>query len=170
MQIGWFATTLVRELRALARELEAYSDERDLWRTPPGIANSAGTLALHLCGNLQHYVGARLGGTGYLRDRTAEFAARDLPRSALLARIEATIGVVERTLGSAAGFAWERPFPELVANRSLATGDFLLHLVSHLAFHLGQVDYHRRLVTGDPRSVAPVAVVELASARDPRGP
>ena len=76
-----------RELRALRREIEAYPDERQLWETPGGVANSAGNLALHVCGNLQHFIGARLGDTGYVRDRDAEFARRGVSRSEILAEI-----------------------------------------------------------------------------------
>ena len=78
------AAILDRELRTLRRELEAYPDERQLWQEVPGLPNSAGTLALHLTGNLQHYIGACWGGTGYVRNRDAEFGQRDVPRSELL--------------------------------------------------------------------------------------
>src|SRR5437764_673264 len=91
----WIAGILVRDLRALRREVEAFADERDLWRVPPGIGNSAGTLALHLAGNIRHYIGAVLGGTGYVRDRDAEFALRDVPRTDLLADIDAALVAVE---------------------------------------------------------------------------
>ena len=74
----WIAGILARDLRALRREIESFGDESDVWRVPPGISNSAGTLALHLAGNIQYYIGTVLGGTGYLRDRDAEFALRDV--------------------------------------------------------------------------------------------
>src|SRR3954449_6780680 len=83
------ATILDRELATLQREVEAYPDESDLWREVPGVANVGGTLALHLAGNLQHYFGARLANSGYVRDRAAEFARRDVPRSELVREIEA---------------------------------------------------------------------------------
>jgi uncharacterized damage-inducible protein DinB len=169
MQTAWIAAIIARDLRALRRELEAFPDERDLWRRPPGVLNSAGTLALHLCGNLQYYVGAKLGGTGYGRDRDAEFTTRDVSRARLLELIDATIDVVERTLGGLRDLNLVRQFPEPVAKRSVLTGDFLIHLASHLAYHLGQVDYHRRLVTGSGHSAGAVAIAELASARPVEG-
>jgi hypothetical protein len=92
------AAILARDQRALRREIEAYADERDLWRVVPGITNCGGTLALHLAGNLQHFVGAVLGGTGYARDRAAEFARRDVPQSELLRGIDEAIATVERIL------------------------------------------------------------------------
>ena len=83
------AAIFERDLRALRREVEAYPDERDLWAQVPGVSNVAGTLVLHLAGNLQYYIGAVLGGSGYVRDRPAEFARRDVARSELLREIEA---------------------------------------------------------------------------------
>jgi len=83
-QLVALAAMLDRDLATLRREVEAYPDERDLWREVPGVPNVGGTLVLHLTGNLQHYFGARLAGTGYVRDRPAEFARRNVPRPELL--------------------------------------------------------------------------------------
>src|SRR3989442_9068567 len=93
------AAILRRDLGALRREIEAYADDRDLWRVAPGISNCAGTLALHLAGNIQFFIGAVLGGTGYVRDRDAEFARRDIPRAELLREIDAALAAVERGMG-----------------------------------------------------------------------
>jgi uncharacterized damage-inducible protein DinB len=151
---------LLRELGALAREVEAYPDEDALWRRVPGITNSGGTLARHLAGNIQHFVGAVLGDTGYVRDREAEFSQR-VDRATLLAEIEAARRAVETVLTELAAERLEADFPAPVAKRTVRTGDFLLHLVSHFAYHLGQVDYHRRMVTGDATTVNAVAAAEL---------
>jgi len=152
---------LTRELYALRRAVEAYPDDASLWRFVPGLPNSGGTLALHLAGNLQHFVGAVLGGTGYRRDRDAEFARRDLPRTVLLAEIDTTLAAVDRGMGAVPDDSLGAPYPEPIAGRTVATGDWLVHLAAHLAYHLGQVDYHRRAVTGDARSIGAVAVAEL---------
>ena len=165
MQIASLQHVLLRELRALRREIEAYPDDETPWRQVPGAPNAGGTLALHLAGNLQHYVGARLGGTGYLRDRNAEFALRDVKRNEILRRIDAAVDAVERTLSRLDAGILDRPFPEPIGGCTVETGDFLLHLAAHFAFHLGQIDYHRRLVTGDRRSAGAMAVRELRSAR-----
>jgi uncharacterized damage-inducible protein DinB len=155
---------LLRELKALKRELEAYPDERVIWSTPPGIANSAGTLALHLAGNLQAFIGAALGNSGYRRNRQAEFERREVPRAELLAEIDQAIEAVDSTLLRLDDDQLTAPFPIEFGTLHVTTGDFLVHLATHLAFHLGQVDYHRRLSTGDSRSVSPAAIAELASA------
>jgi hypothetical protein len=159
---------LDRELRALRREVEAYPDDDTLWVTPGGVPNSAGTLALHLAGNIQHYMGARLGGTGYVRDRPAEFARRHVPRNEIVQEIEAarkSLGAAEARLGES---DLSGDFPEVIGNLRFETGDYLIHLVSHFNFHLGQIDYHRRMVTGRAEGVNPVGTAELRSARESR--
>ena len=146
---------LVRELATLRMEIEAYPAEADIWRVEPGISNSGGTLALHLAGNLQHFVGTVLGKTGYVRDRDAEFASRDIPRAELVEQIEQARAVVSRTLRSLGEAELDQPYPEPVAKVRVRTGDFLVHLAAHLAYHLGQVNYHRRILTrGSPLSGA----------------
>jgi hypothetical protein len=152
---------LERELRAVRRELEAYPDDASVWRTVPGLPNTGGTLALHVAGNLRHFVGAILGGDGYRRDRDAEFARRDVPRSELIAGIDAAIAAVNRTLSNLPNERLAAPYPEPVAKRHVNTGVFGTHLVTHLAYHLGQLDYHRRVVTGEAKGVDAVSVREL---------
>lgn len=140
---------LTRELRAFQRELDAYPDDASVWRPVPGLPNSGGTLALHVAGNLRHFLGAILGHDGYKRDRDAEFARRDVPRSELRAGIDAAIASVEQTLESLSDATLAAPYPEPIAKRSVSTDVFLVHLATHLAYHLGQLDYHRRAVTGN---------------------
>ena len=152
---------LTRELLALRRGVEAYPDDASLWRPLPGIANVGGTLALHIAANLQHFIGAVLGKSGYVRDRDAEFARRNVTRDAILREIDGAIGAVERGLQAIDDDALPRVYPEKVAGRDVATGDYLVHLASHLGYHLGQLDYHRRIVTGDGRTVDAIAAKDL---------
>jgi uncharacterized damage-inducible protein DinB len=156
---------LDRDLRALRREVEAYSNERDLWQEVPGVSNAAGTLVLHLAGNIQHYLGARLGATGYIRDRAAEFARRDVARAELVREIEAARAAVRAALSGATPFDPEADYPETVGGVKVATGEYLVHLATHFAYHLGQIDYHRRIVTGQGTAVDAMRPAELASAR-----
>jgi hypothetical protein len=165
MSAEWIAGVIVRDLKGVRRELEAYASERDIWRVAPGIANSAGTLALHLAGNVQHFFGAVMGGTGYKRDRDAEFGRRDVPRAELVAQIEAAIVAVERGLAQVSEATLAVEFPERIAGHTVTTGEWLVHLVAHLGYHLGQIDYHRRLVTGRGETVGTIAVTELRTAR-----
>ncbi|MGH7639265.1 MAG: DinB family protein [Gemmatimonadaceae bacterium] len=152
---------IARELRAVRREIEAYPDDASVWRAVPGLPNTAGTLALHVAGNLRHFVGAIVGGDGYVRDRDAEFARRDVPRSELLTGLDAAMAAVQRALISVDDAVFRRPYPELIAKRKVSGADFMVHLVAHLAYHLGQIDYHRRVVTEDGRGVDAVSVREL---------
>lgn len=165
MLSDYLGGVIVRDLKALGREVEAYPDDASLWRTPAGIANSGGTLALHLCGNVQHFFGAVLGGTGYVRDRAAEFTRRDVPRAEIAAQIQAAISAVERSLPGVSDATMAAGYPEQVAGHTIVTGEWLVHLAVHLGYHLGQIDYHRRLVTGRGETVRTMATPELRTAR-----
>jgi uncharacterized damage-inducible protein DinB len=165
MLIEGVAAILDRDLQALGREVMAYPDDDAIWQLPEGAPNSAGTLVLHLAGNVQHFLGARLGGTAFVRDRPAEFSARGLPRAALLSHIEAARGAVRAAAKRLEDDAAGQDFPDVVGGVRVTVGEFLVHLVSHFAYHLGQLDYHRRLVTRDSRGVDVLRVTELASAR-----
>ena len=161
------AAILDRDLRALRREVEAFPDERGLWQEVPGISNVAGTLVLHLTGNIQHYLGARLAGTGYARDRSAEFARRGVSRPELLREIEAARAAVKAALSGSTVPDAAAEFPETVGGATVSTGDYLVHLATHFAYHLGQIDYYRRVVTGQGTTVDAMRPAELSSARKP---
>lgn len=165
MLTTYLAAILTRELRALCREIRSFPNDDALWQTPAGVTNSAGTLALHLTGNIRHFIGAKLGGSGYQREREAEFSQRGLSREVLANQVEETIAVVEHHLPSLKRDLLREDFPEAVGGNKVGTEEFLLHLVAHLAYHLGQLDYHRRVVTGEPGRVGAVAVKELSTAR-----
>jgi hypothetical protein len=162
---GAVAAILDRDLQALRREVEGYPEERSLWQAVPGIINTAGTLVLHLTGNLQHYLGARLGGTGYVRDRAAEFARRDVPRAELLREIDAARSAVSAGLGKLSDGQLAADYPEAIAGVRVATGEYLVHLTTHFAYHLGQLDYHRRVITGNESGVGAMRPAELSSVR-----
>jgi len=152
---------LLRELRALDREIAAYPDDRSLWLTPSGISNSAGTLVLHLAGNLRHFIGATLGESGYVRNREVEFSIKGLSRDELRAHVSATIADLERALDRITASQLEAPYPLLIQERRVRTADWLVHLSVHLGYHLGQIDYHRRLITTNPEAANVVSVHEL---------
>ena len=139
-------TVLLANLATLRREVEQYPDDASLWRQLPGLANPGGNLALHLAGNLQCFIGGHLGRTGYVRDREREFAARDLSRDQVLQEVDAAARAVEGALAPLDDAVLEQPFPVPVDGRPMLTGLFLTRLVSHLGYHLGQLDYHRRMI------------------------
>ena len=137
---------LVRDLNKLKVELASYQHEHRIWQVDGAIANSAGNLCLHLVGNLNTYVGVALGTSDYVRDRPLEFSQKDVPRAELLRRIDATIAVVTTTLDALPASALHEDFPMLVFAEKTSTEFMLVHLATHLAYHLGQVNYHRRLL------------------------
>jgi uncharacterized damage-inducible protein DinB len=154
---------LTRELEALAREVELFPDDESLWRTIPGVVNSAGNLALHACGNLRHFVGGVLGGTGYVRDREAEFATRSGRREDVARQLRETASLVSHVLPRLPREALAAPYPKVHDGVQLRCDTFLLHLCTHLAFHLGQVGYLRRVLTGDARTSEAISLRELES-------
>lgn len=163
---GPVRAVLLRDLAAFRREIEAYPDEASLWALPPGLPNSAGTLALHVAGNVQHFIGAILGGTGYIRDRAAEFGDRGVARAELLRGLSAAEDAVRGTLDGPA-LPEQYPGPAGGGGMTVGTDEWLVHLAVHLTYHLGQVDYHRRSVTGSATGVGAVATAGLPSARTP---
>jgi hypothetical protein len=160
----WIRLLLVRELASFSRELELFPGEELVWRTVPGISNSAGTLALHVCGNLQYYVGAVLGGTGYVRNRDLEFSTRGVSRAILVVELQKTIQTVRTVLRDLPAPALPAEYPELLVGARVPTGLFLLHLSSHLAHHLGQAGYLRRVLTGENRSSGALAIQALSGS------
>lgn len=138
-------TLFCRDLAKLKVELESYKTEAQIWKVTGEIANSAGNLCLHLVGNLDTYIGATLGNTGYVRDRDAEFALKNIPRSELIQRIESTLTTIQRVVPALTNEQLKAEYPLLVLKEKTTTEYFLIHLAMHLSYHLGQVNYHRRL-------------------------
>jgi len=133
-----------RDLARLVRQLDALDDAR-LWQVLPGVTNSAGNLLLHLNGNLREFVGRQIGGVPYVRDRPREFSATNVPRAALTELASLIPGVIERVDEA----RWNDLFPENVLGEPLTNRQFVVHLYGHLNYHLGQIDYLRRVLTGD---------------------
>jgi hypothetical protein len=161
------AIFLIRELEGFQRELELFPDDESVWKTVPGVTNSAGNLALHLAGNLQYYVGAVLGGTHYIRNREDEFSRRSGTRNQLVLEIQATMRTVRAVVPSLPPDTFGRVFPEKVFGRDLRTDRFLLHLCTHAAYHLAQAGYLRRIVTGlnQTSGAIPLAPLETGIRR-----
>ena len=155
---------LLRDLRSLDDQIAAYPDDESLWTIAPGISNSAGNLTLHLVGNLRHFFGATLGGSSYVRDRPAEFATRGLSREELRTQVQATINEVDAAREKIGIGTLESAYPLQIGERSVRTAEFLVHLAVHLTYHLGQIDYHRRMLTPEPRLVDNVSIRVLPDA------
>ena len=139
-----------RDLNKLKAEIERYTDEADLWKKPGNVPNSAGNLCLHLNGNLQHFFGAILSDSGYVRDRDAEFSSTGVSREQMLADIDITLDVVRATLADLADDDLAATYPIEVFGKPMTTGWFITHLATHLTWHLGQINYHRQMVNTQP--------------------
>ncbi|WP_339753215.1 DinB family protein [uncultured Winogradskyella sp.] len=135
-----------RDLGKLKVEVDSYRNEANLWIVNNDISNSAGNLCLHLVGNLNYFIGAILGDSGYIRQRDLEFSLKDISKSELITQINNTIEVVESTLSSISKEDLQKEYKRLVFEDTMTTEYFLVHLTTHLAYHLGQINYHRRLL------------------------
>lgn len=135
-----------RDLNMLKHEIELYQDESTLWITDKSILNSAGNLSLHIVGNLKAFVGAALADSGYIRDRTFEFSGKNVPRTKLYQEIEETIEIVKNGLERLTPEQLSGQFPIKIWKEETAMSFTLIHLYGHLNYHLGQINYHRRLL------------------------
>lgn len=140
------AAIFTRDLNKLKVEITAYTSDANLWLVDKNIANSGGNLCLHLIGNLNGFIGAEIGKSGYIRIRDLEFSQKGLTRAELLLKIEATITVVNHALTQLPEADLSKEYPILVFAEPMTYEFFLLHLATHLSFHLGQINYHRRLL------------------------
>ncbi len=137
---------LQKDLNRVKDEINAYSNETDIWILQDGISNSAGNLCLHLVGNLRHFVGKTIGNIPYERQREKEFTDKNVPRVKLLESIDETIAAVASALAAVKADELNSIYPINVFGTQLTTEHFLLHLYGHLNYHLGQINYHRRLL------------------------
>jgi len=138
-----------RDLNRLKTEIESYTSEEKIWSIDKHIANSPGNLSLHIVGNLNTYIGKELGGTNYVRNRELEFSLKNIPRSELLNKITGTMAMVEQVLSQLDEMELSKEYPVMVFEKKTSTAYFLVHLATHLAYHLGQVNYHRRLLDAE---------------------
>ena len=146
MLIETLKTILQRDLLKLKAEIELYRDEKNIWLTDKGIANSGGNLCLHLIGNLNTYIGKEIGKTDYVRNRELEFSQKDVARAVLINKINDTVAVIQQALDKMTEEELNKEYPLLVFDKKTSTEYFLVHLVAHLSYHLGQINYHRRLL------------------------
>lgn len=135
-----------RDLDKLKDEINLFEKEEDIWITPGSIKNSPGNLCLHICGNLNHFVGSILGKSDYVREREKEFSIKNLPRKELLETIEKTSSVVAKTLEKLDQESFNNRYPIDVFESEMSTEFFLIHLTTHLNYHLGQINYLRRIL------------------------
>lgn len=140
-----------RDLKRLITEIEQYKTEADIWKVKGQINNSAGNLCLHLVGNLNTYICKELGRTDYIRNRDAEFSSKDIPRQELIQMVENTIKMINQTFDNFNENILETEYPILVFDKKTSVEYLLVHLTTHLTYHLGQLNYHRRQIEDDKK-------------------
>ncbi len=141
-----FSTLFERDINKLIEEINLYKDENDLWKIKNGILNSAGNLALHLIGNLNHFIGATLGNTGFVRERDKEFSEKNIPAATLIEELNKTSSVIKTTLSDLTDEDLKKDFPLPINNKISSTAFTLIFLIAHFNYHLGQINYHRRMI------------------------
>jgi uncharacterized damage-inducible protein DinB len=143
---AYIGKIIERDLNKLEEEIKLYPSEESIWKIDKQIKNTAGNLCLHLSGNLQHYFGAVLGKTDYKRNRDNEFAAKDVSRADLITEIHNAKQAVQVALEKINETILHQEYPEKVFDYPMTTSYFMIHLCTHLGYHLGQINYHRRLL------------------------
>jgi hypothetical protein len=143
------AALFARDLTRLIQEIRAFPDTASVWKTAPGVTNAAGTLALHLEGGLRHFIGWRLGKIEYQRDRPREFSARGIERDELIMRLEAVCATIPPVIAALTDAQLDEIDPHNGTDKPMTTRQWLVHLYGHLNYHVGQVDYLRRIATGN---------------------
>ncbi len=146
MLINTLQTLFDRDLHRLRNEISLYRNEESIWNVHDGINNSGGNLCLHLIGNLNHFIGKFIGETDYIRNRELEFSVKDVPREKLLSMIEGTKVVLKISLDKLDDLKLQDEFPIVVLDKMEDTAHVLVHLLAHLSYHLGQINYHRRMI------------------------
>jgi hypothetical protein len=136
----------IKDLQKLKEEIGLYRSEQNIWKIEKNIANSGGNLCLHLIGNLNTYIGKEIGKTGYVRNRDQEFSLKNIPQKELVNMVDNTITMLDKVMKSLIDEQLDAEYPVLVLKEKTSTGYFLFHLSSHLGYHLGQINYHRRLI------------------------
>ncbi|CAL2056563.1 DUF1572 family protein [Tenacibaculum sp. 190524A05c] len=139
-------TFFENELNGLISELELYINEENIWKLEKNITNSAGNLSLHLVGNLHTFIGKEVGKTGYVRNRELEFSQQNVSRKTLIKSIEETKEMIKSSLSPLSEADLKKEYPILKFSKPKSIEFFMVHLIKHLTYHLGQVNYHRRLI------------------------
>ena len=142
------AAAFASEYRDRAAELHKWVDplsDEQFWRNPFSHGNSIGHLVLHLTGNLNYYVGARIAGTGYVRNRDLEFSeTRMAPKADVLRKFDEVIATVIAAIENQSESDWTAPYTAEREPDSKNRVTLFLRCASHLYHHVGQIIYLSR--------------------------
>jgi len=146
MQVKNLRELFLRDLNRLRTEIKNYPTESQLWKNTAETPNSAGSLCLHLCGNIQHFIGHLIGESKYERKREFEFSGQAVPLEKLFSEIDAAEKAVLLGFKKINVNLLDADFPVKLGENQFSFEQMLLHLYGHLNYHLGQLNYHRRLL------------------------
>jgi len=135
-----------RDILKLKEEVDLFRNEENLWKTSGSVKNSSGNIVLHIIGGLNYLIGATLGQTEYIRNRDQEFIRKDVPRAELLSGLDELVPMVREILGKLTAQQMEDDFPIFFDRPKTSTSYVLVQLALHLNYHLGQVNYLRRIL------------------------
>jgi len=135
-----------RDISKLIEEVSLFKNEEDLWRIQGSVKNPAGNLALHIIGGLNHLIGATLARTGYVRNRDQEFTRKGVERKVLVAQLEELIPMINKTINALTPEQMEAEYPIFFDKPKTSVSYVLVQLFAHLNYHLGQVNYLRRML------------------------
>jgi len=141
-----FTNLFEKDINKLIEEIDLFKNEDDIWKVKEGVTNSAGNLSLHLIGNLNHFIGATLGNSGYVRERDKEFSKKNIPRKQLIESLNNTLAVIKNTLTALPEENLRKDFPVAINQQIFSTGYMITYLLNHFNYHLGQVNYLRRML------------------------
>ena len=116
MLINTLADLYERDIRKLIEEVNLFQNEENLWRVDGSIKNTSGNLVLHIIGGLNHFIGATLAHTVYVRNREEEFSKKSVARKELVSNLEAVRGMVGKTLNSLTPEQMEASIPCFLIN------------------------------------------------------
>ncbi len=141
-----YSKLIERDLNQIIKEINLYTSESDLWKLEGDISNSGGNLILHIIGNLRHFIGHVLGASDYQRNRNSEFNDKNVSQIEMIQMLKLTIEEVNKAFYKLTEDQLDKKYPIEVLGYEMTTGYFIMHLIGHLNYHLGQVNYHRRLL------------------------
>ncbi len=145
----YFKNLYTTQLLQLSSEISSYKKEENIWKEVNEISNCPGNLCLHICGNLKYFIGSVIGNTGYVRDRDREFSEKSLNRDELIKEVDDTVKMIENFFGKFSSRSLNQIYPLDKFGKNAEVSFIFARLVSHLSYHLGQINYHRRITDSE---------------------
>ena len=135
-------------VRNTVHELVAPLSTEQLWRKPYPYGNSVGHLLLHVTGNLNNYIGARIADSGYVRNRPLEFSdTSKRSKENVLADFDAAISMVAATIRKQSPEDWVAPYSDPTEPGTTTRFGAFMRMAAHAYHHTGQIIYLSKELT-----------------------